>query len=439
MHITHDLVTQLAPDDAAAKAGMQLATPAKWLHAHAHSTALWGECKGSGSTPYFTQIDLQQVAFKCSCPSRKFPCKHGLGLMWLYVKEPAFFTQESQVADRVTEWLNKRQEKAGIKAEKAAKQEKTTDETAQLKRSYQREQKVEQGLDELESWMKDIIRTGIKHMPTQQYTLFQHIVARMVDAQASGVANQLRDISEINYYSHNWETEFMKQFSLLYFLVQAYRNRAALPTEWQQELRGRLGWNTNKEELAALPLRECSWSVLRVERNPFDKLIAEKTWLLNLDTHEIAYQLQFFMPQQASSMQMYAIGLVLKAKTVHYPGRASLRLWIKEAVVQPDKYRPLTHPTDMASLMDEISRIKQLNPLKEEIPFLMAEVRVVNAKGKWFLIDARQKGLPVKQDEKELLKIWALTASQPITAFVLYRDEAFRILRVFPDDNTKTL
>src|SRR5689334_17628241 len=46
--------------------------------------ALWGECRGSASAPYLTVIDLSGPAYRCSCPSRKFPCKHALALLLLW-------------------------------------------------------------------------------------------------------------------------------------------------------------------------------------------------------------------------------------------------------------------------------------------------------------------------------------------------------------------
>ncbi len=45
-----------------------------------------GLCQGSGRQPYQARVDLAEPAFKCSCPSRKFPCKHGLALLLLFAK-----------------------------------------------------------------------------------------------------------------------------------------------------------------------------------------------------------------------------------------------------------------------------------------------------------------------------------------------------------------
>ena len=81
---TAERVQGLAPDAASAKAGLGLAGPRKWVSIGREDNALWGECQGSGKTPYRSQVDLTDGASKCSCPSRKFPCKHSLGLLLLH-------------------------------------------------------------------------------------------------------------------------------------------------------------------------------------------------------------------------------------------------------------------------------------------------------------------------------------------------------------------
>jgi predicted nucleic acid-binding Zn finger protein len=51
------------------------------------STLIWGECSGSGANPYFCSadyIDENKPVFRCNCPSRQFPCKHNIGLLYAY-------------------------------------------------------------------------------------------------------------------------------------------------------------------------------------------------------------------------------------------------------------------------------------------------------------------------------------------------------------------
>ncbi|HUZ54987.1 MAG TPA: SWIM zinc finger family protein [Streptosporangiaceae bacterium] len=64
--------------------GLGQAGPARWSGSGHDEHAVWGECRGSGQLPYLTQAALDDAAAKCSCPSRKFPCKHAIGLLLRY-------------------------------------------------------------------------------------------------------------------------------------------------------------------------------------------------------------------------------------------------------------------------------------------------------------------------------------------------------------------
>src|SRR6185295_11590067 len=88
--MTSDQVIALAPDAASAKAGAALASPRKWSGCgrDADGRVVWGLCQGSGAKPYQTRVDLSEPAFNCTCPSRKFPCKHALGLLLLLAASP---------------------------------------------------------------------------------------------------------------------------------------------------------------------------------------------------------------------------------------------------------------------------------------------------------------------------------------------------------------
>ena len=150
MNLTEDQILTLAPDEASKKSGKELSGPAKWVSKGVNEFALWGEAQGSGSKPYQTQVDLTNIAFKCSCPSRKFPCKHGLGLLLLYSRQQNTFTDNNAPA-WVKDWIEKRGEK---QEKKAIQDDKPVDEAAQAKRQQARQQKVTDGIAELQLWMK---------------------------------------------------------------------------------------------------------------------------------------------------------------------------------------------------------------------------------------------------------------------------------------------
>ena len=96
LNLTEEQIAQLAPDAASVKAGKGLASRAKWLLLEYSDRAIWGHCQGSGQTPYQTVVDIKDIAFRCSCPSRKFPCKHALGLLYMYASYSESFKQAEE-------------------------------------------------------------------------------------------------------------------------------------------------------------------------------------------------------------------------------------------------------------------------------------------------------------------------------------------------------
>src|SRR5512137_2988881 len=116
MPLTLDQIAGLAPDATVLASARKLATPATWSELGQDATALWGECQGSAL--YQVRVSLGDLASKCSCPSRRFPCKHALGLMLLSVGTSI---PVSTAPEWVTEWLTKRAESAQRKQERAAR------------------------------------------------------------------------------------------------------------------------------------------------------------------------------------------------------------------------------------------------------------------------------------------------------------------------------
>lgn len=200
MNYSPEQIIALAPDAASAKAGRSLATASRWQNVGQDDRAVWGECQGSGAKPYQTVIDLNEPAFKCSCPSRKFPCKHALGL-FLLVANQAPTSNTATVPVWATEWLTKRDEQAQRRSEAAKKTDEEPDEATlarrasqKIKRSLDREAKVVAGLRELELWLRDLLRHGLAAAQTRSINYWEQMAARLIDAQAPGVARRVREI-----------------------------------------------------------------------------------------------------------------------------------------------------------------------------------------------------------------------------------------------------
>ncbi|MEZ5774835.1 MAG: SWIM zinc finger family protein [Hyphomicrobiaceae bacterium] len=194
MALRKDVIEALAPDQSSLAAALKLLKPASWptIARDASVSLLWGECQGSGASPYRVVVALPDLGYKCTCPSRKFPCKHVLAVMWMQVDKPDRFLEVSP-PEWVADWLSRRRPKVaaaprsdgeanvprsatksfdsaladaeseGASADAPPDPKATARAAAQRERLKQeREAAIQNGLDELDRWI--VARRRIERM-----------------------------------------------------------------------------------------------------------------------------------------------------------------------------------------------------------------------------------------------------------------------------------
>ncbi len=328
-------IQTLAPDEASLKAGKVLSGKNKWLSTAFSERSLWGEIKGSGSKPYRTQIDIQNIAFKCSCPSRKFPCKHGIGLMLLWANDPTAVCQDTEPS-WVVEWMDKRVAKAEIPAESKEQTEEdiAKAEKSKQKRADERMMSVEAGVEELNLWISDLVRNGLLQLQAKDPSFFDKTAARMIDAKAPGLASWVKALGKINYYAENhiWQNEALVILSKMFLLTSAFQNFANLPEIWQQTIKSLIGWSQSPKELLANESAEIIkdiWVVVGQETTQEEDIIIQRSWLKGMNTQRSAIILNFgtrFAPLDISVVK----GSIIEAGVVFFhsvwPQRAVIKL-----------------------------------------------------------------------------------------------------------------
>ena len=188
VNLTEDTVQRLAPDDSALKAARGLKSKFKNLGISADGTWLLGECQGSGSKPYEVSVDLSVEAAplgRCTCPSRKLPCKHSLGLMLLYGQTPEKFGEREPAEELLAK--REKQSKRVQKADSEPAGPRKVNKAAQAKKATaQRE-----GLDLLEKLLVDLVAAGQWFEPSHLDRLEQQS-RQMNDAYLPGATVLLR-------------------------------------------------------------------------------------------------------------------------------------------------------------------------------------------------------------------------------------------------------
>jgi len=287
---TIERVLQLAPDPASAKAGQGLGSARKWVSSGLEDNVLWGECQGSGAKPYQVQIDLGEPAFKCSCPSRKFPCKHAIGLMLIHAGGGVTAAAKPQW---VAEWLAGRIERIKKKQEKADAPPKPLDAEAQANRRAKRLERIGQGLSATRIWAEDLIRGGIAAVPSQGYEFFDQPARRLVDAQAPGAARMVRDLASVAGSGAGWQRSFVSSLSSLYLLTRAFDSVESLGEETSNDVLTALGMGLEPDRVLARAGVRDTWQVVAREVETEDRLRAQRTWLFGATARRVALVLHF--------------------------------------------------------------------------------------------------------------------------------------------------
>jgi hypothetical protein len=447
---TTEQVLALAPDDSSAKSGKGLAATRHWVTLGQKDNALWGECQGSGSKPYQVLIDLGEPAFKCSCPSRKFPCKHGIGLFLIYAGDAAS-VPTAEPPDWMAEWLKSRQAKAE-KKEAAARpdSEKSPEEMAkaaadQAKRAASREKKVTQGLNDLDLWIRDLVRQGFSSLPSRPYKFWDEMAARMVDAQASGVARMVREMGGVAASGDGWQEELLERLGLLYLLIEGYRRIESLPEVNQWDVRDAVGYNVRQEELLGKPGVADLWYVAGQRIYDDDQLKVQRSYLLGLNSGKLALVLNYApLKAQPGSTQKLDVslvpGAVFEAELVFYPGASPLRAIIKERQPVHATMHVGTGHATFAKMLSSYADTLSGNPWLDTFPALLGNVTPVRGDNdRWYLRDSDERLLPLRSDFEGTWQLLALSGGHPLpSVFGEWNGKRLRPLSAVANDKILT-
>jgi SWIM zinc finger len=418
MNWTTEQILALAPDASSAKAGKSLAAAREWQTLGANEQAAWGLCQGSGENPYQTKIDLTGPVFDCSCPSRKFPCKHGLGLFLLLVTQSEAF-KEKGPPDWVVAWLASRSERAEKRAERQAKAKaggKVVNKAAQSKRAAEREAKVAAGLQELELWLRDVVRGGLAAVQSQPATFWTRTASRMVDAQAPGIARLARQLAGVAASGEGWESRLLERLGRLYLLIQSFNRVAELPEASQADIRGAIGWTQNQDELLTQDGTRDRWMVMGQRVEEEDKLRAQRIWLRGEKSGRAALIMNYAAGKQPLDMN-FVTGSVIEAELVFFPGAYPLRAIVKQRDGAPE---PAEKTSGYAKIIDAHQAFlgaMAANQWLEKFPMSLLDVIPLRRGDTWLVRDTESRVLKLAPGFESVWTLLAVSGGHPIDVF----------------------
>lgn len=210
MQLTEQFIMMQAPNGSAAENGRKLSRKGSFSgHSRTEDhTLYWAQCAGSGKKPYQTSLNFsageQAPVCRCSCPSRQFPCKHGLGLMFELLEGKPFAVTD------IPEDLAEKRAKQMARAEKKAA-EKQAPAKPRRTNTAARRKKLQQQLDGLEQAQRmvcDLLTSGL---------------ATLAGASAQSYEKLARDLG--SYYLTGPQTSFSR-IALAVKRIQAHPKEA---------------------------------------------------------------------------------------------------------------------------------------------------------------------------------------------------------------------
>ncbi|MCX0271385.1 SWIM zinc finger family protein [Nocardia zapadnayensis] len=416
-------VTALAPDTSSLTAARKLA--GKWSGTGWSGTTLWGLCKGSGQTPYQTIVDLAGPAFRCSCPSRKFPCKHALSLLLIW--SAGTVAESAETADFAAEWIGRRAAKAAA----PPKQPRGSDPAT----AQQRQERVKSGLAELDTWLTDQIRTGLAQTD-RSHAAFEAVAARLVDAQAPGPAAAVRRLPDAVVRRANWPEVLLGRFAWLHLLITAHTRSDTLPAPLAAAVRGHIGYPVPAETVQAEPAVTDRWLTVGMRTEQEDRLHTRRTWLHGMRTGRWALLVEHSFGSPVFPANTPPIGLAAEYAVHFYPVAAPLRAMAgsarDEAAATPAEPAETAGSGTVAAALTDFATAAAADPWLESWPVLLRGVTPVRQGEDWLIGESDGTALPLAEPAQPW-RLLALSGGRPVTVFGLWTGRRLELISVLAD------
>lgn len=415
MQIDEAFADSQAPNAAAIKnaRGVVLKRKLAGLFCSADGQLLFGDCKGSGAEDYRPSADFSdpdKPVYRCTCPSRQFPCKHSLALLYAYAQGMKFV--EKEVPIDITEKRAKVQQRAEKKKEESDKPRQVNVSALKKKIQIQLE-----GLNLLESFVNDLVRAGLGTLNSKSARQVEEQARQLGNAYLPGAQNALHGLTGLFYRSQISSEDELKpsereriysaaldQLNRLHSLCKQGRkylqNRLEDPElkpELESDIAAWLGHAWQLRELKDAGLVQNNIELLQLSFNSYDdwtrqEFVETGVWL-NLQTGAVQITRNYRPYRAAKHIREddSCFQVMICPELCVYPGNINPRIRWEAAEPRPvskeDYERAQKHArADLRSLFKDI-KTQLKSPLGDRHPLALVKYRALGRAGENIIIE----------------------------------------------------
>ncbi|WFD09726.1 hypothetical protein [Tepidibacter hydrothermalis] len=418
ININETYIDSLATNANAIKKGRQLANDGSFikLNKSDDETIIFGECKGSGKKNYLCSadfIDQSNPVFRCNCPSKQFPCKHNLGLMYSFANEKEF-TVES-IPEDILEKREKKEKREKNKAEKKKTPKKKNKTAIKKKINAQLE-----GIELLDKIVKSILKKGFGNISKEDIKELNSQVKEIGNYYISGLQSELKRLTLLLSNKERNNEVIMKQIMYLKALNKEGKKHLLNRLEDEdlnlavdsniEELLGHAWKLTELEELGQF---EKDANLIQLSFTSFtDDARGEnidKGIFMNLNTGDIQTTYNYRPIKRKSDPKgEYPVSTLLEIPTLYiYPGDSNPRIRWEEMIIKEASANDYEKAFNYAekSYDEVVKKVKNYikSPLNKTLPnVLLHYSKLGKIDDNWVIEDIDGKRLVLKQDSDRL-------------------------------------
>lgn len=198
--VTEQQIAAMAPNQSAVANAKKISQKGGFVRLE-HSkddTFYMGECMGSGKSNYITTIDFIEPAApvcRCSCPSRQFPCKHGLALLYEIALQKKFTVceipedilkkREKKLAREAKAEMKTSDTQTGASGEADAKKKTAAAKASKAARTKKLKKQLE-GLELTTKLIQDLMKAGLGTMGGTALKTYEQLSKQLGDYYLPG-------------------------------------------------------------------------------------------------------------------------------------------------------------------------------------------------------------------------------------------------------------
>jgi hypothetical protein len=400
-------VLALAPEKKRRDRARKLAAAAKWNSLGREGNLLWGEVPSSGKRVYQVKVNMDgDLGYHCNCPSRETPCKHVVALLMVHVQSPGDI-QVGTPPDWAAAWGQKdRNEQRGPRKPKQVNP----------KTLERRQREIEAGLDELNLWLRDMIRAGLASVQGKPRSFYANPAKRLVDAKAPALAERVRALGDLPGSGEGWVDAMLRELAQIHLIVQGFRRYDKLTPELQADIRSAVGWYVGQNELTEVPTVYDTWFVVGATQSLREKLKTQRLWMYGLETQRMVLLLDFAYGA-ASFDHRFDVGDAFTGGIVYYPSAYPLRGLVRDRGQEAPAPDELPGHNTLKGSIDAYARGLAQNPWLTHFPVSYLGVIPVYADKQWSVVDEAGDALPLSPGFRANWELFAVSGGRPLWLF----------------------